>query len=387
MSRQLTHDARHHVLDNNDNFSPDDRWLAYDERADGIAANAGIGRVEVATGRTESLYREVPAHPWGPGVGAASYNPAGGSVDFIRGLTSASAARPYALWRRTGVAVEDGGERRLHFLDARDVTPPYTPGALRGGTHRHEWSDDGEWIGFTYNDAVMVELEERTGKTANLRTIGVAARLGPPVVVRPGSENHDGEFFAVVAVAVTPAPRPGSDELSRAFEDAWVGRRGYRRSDGTWQRRARAFLGSVRTAAGDEVAEVFVVDLPDRLDVPGPGGPLEGTDTQMPSPPAGTRWRRLTFTAGRRHPGVALVRWSPDGSYLLYVCAGAVTICDARPGATTFGASRALTAREETPPFSPVWSHDGRTIAYNRRVKAAGREWVQIFTVAAPDRP
>jgi hypothetical protein len=436
MPRQLTHAARHHVLDNNDNFSPDDRWLVYDERAEGIATNAGIGRVELATGRTESLYREEPAHPWGPGVGAANYNPAGGSVDFIRGLTSASAARPYAMWRRTGVAVGDGGDRRLHFLDARDVTPPYTPGALRGGTHRHEWSDDGEWIGFTYNDAVMVELEERTGRTANLRTIGVAARLGPPIVVRPGPENHDGEYFAVVAVAVTPDPRPGTDEVSRAFEDAWVGRRGYRRSDGSWQRRARAFLGSVRTSAGDELVEVFVVDLPDRLDVAGPGGPLEGTETQMPSPPAGTRWRRLTFTAGRRHPGVALeprhwvrssadgtrivflahddagivqallvspnggaatqvtrqadpvascVRWSPDGSHLLYVCAGAVTICDARPAAATFGTVRALTAREETPPFSPVWSHDGRTIAYNRLVKAAGREWVQIFTVPAPD--
>ncbi len=32
------------------------------------------------------------------------------------------------------------------------------PGALRGGTHRHEWSGDGKWIGFTYNDAILKAL-------------------------------------------------------------------------------------------------------------------------------------------------------------------------------------------------------------------------------------
>jgi hypothetical protein len=435
MPRQLTHDARHHVLDNNDNFSPDDRWLAYDERHDGIATNAAISRVEVATGRIESLYREEPAHPWGPGVGAASYHPGGGCVAFIRGLTAASPGRPYAMWRRTGVAVDVGGDRRLRFLDARDVSAPFTPGALRGGTHRHEWSDDGEWIGFTYNDAVMVEIEERTGRPANLRTIGVAARHARPVVVPPGPENHDGEFFSAVVVEVIADPRPGTDEISRAFEDAWVGSRGYRRPDGTWQRRARAFLGSVRTAAGAEIAEVFVVDLPERLDVAGSAGPLEGTESRMPAPPAGAQCRRLTFTADRRHPGLALeprhwvrsspdgsrivflakddagivqahlvspnggptiqatrhsasiescVRWSPDGTYLLYVCGGVLVICDARLDAPTFGHTQALTVSDETPPFGPVWSRGGRTIAYNRQVQIDGRNWVQIFTLSAP---
>jgi len=436
MPRQLTHDARNHVLDNNDNFSSDDRWIAYDERTDGIAECATIGRVNTETGAIETLHRESPAHPWGPGVGATYYNPVEECVAFIRGLTSASAERPYEMWRRTGVCARAGAPSVIWFLDARDVIPPFTPGALRGGTHRHEWSADGTWIGFTYNDAVMAEIERRTGDKVNLRTIGVAARLGPPVKVRPGPENNDGELFAAVVARVTPHPRPGSDEISRAFEDAWVGSRGYHRADGPWQTRARAFLGTVRAADGTEIAEVFIVDIPDRIDVPGTYGPLEGTESALPGPPATTAQRRLTFTAGRKYPGVALeprhwvrsspdgthiaflarddngvvqahlvspnggliqqvtrakdpiescVRWSPDGEYLLYISAGVVTICGAKPGSAKFGQERALTTPEAHPPLSPVWSRDGRTIAFNRRVMAADGEWLQIFLLAVPD--
>lgn len=435
MSRQLTHGPRNHVLDNNDNFSADDRWLAVDTREaqGGIAANALIGRVAVATGDFEVLHAEPGARPWGPGVGAASFCPTDDRVAFIRGLGAATAERPYEMWRRTGAAVR-AGDRRLHFLDARDVTAPYTPGALRGGTHRHEWSADGRWIGFTYNDAVLAELEQRTGRRANLRTIGVAGP-GGPVRVRPGPENQDGEMFAAVVVRVSPDPRPGSDEISQAIEDAWVGRNGYRRADGAWQARARAFLGTVRMPGGGDLTEVFVVDLPDRLDVPGEAGPLEGTPGTMPAPPLGTTQRRLTFTADRKFPGVAgeprhwvrsspdgehivflarddagivqahlvsprggpvtpvtreaapiesCVRWSPDGSSLLFVCGAAVRVCDARPGSDRFGASRPLTEPSDPPPTCPVWSHDGCTIAFNRLVSSGREAFQQIFLADAP---
>lgn len=431
--RQLTFAPRNHHLDNNDNFSPDDRWLAFDPREDhtAIAGNAVIARVELATGKTTELYREPLAHDGGPGVGAANVNPVDGRVAFIRGLTGATAARPYAMWRRTGVQVDPAAPGRLQFLDARNVSPPFTPGALRGGTHRHEWSADGQWIGFTYNDAPLAEREERTGEKVNLRTVGVATRIGRgPVRVPAGPENNDGELFATVVVRVVPAPRPGSDEISRAFEDAWVGRDGYRRADGTMQRRARAFLGNVRGPDGSEFTEVFIADIPDRIDVPGETGPLEGTATTMPQPPRGTTQRRLTFTATRKFPGVALeprhwvrsspdgtrivflaqddagvvqaffvapvggairqvtrhatslqscVRWSPDGAHLLYVCGGAITICDARQDTVTFGRTRALTAPVAAVPESPLWSHDGRTIAFNRRVPAGQGAWQQIF--------
>lgn len=433
--KQLTFAPRNHDLDNNDNFSADDRWLVFDTREDdtAIAGNSVIARVNVVTAAVEELYREPRAQPWGPGVGAANVNPADGSVAFIRGLSGATKERPYAMWRRTGVYVGAAAPRALGFLDARDVIAPFTAGALRGGTHRHEWSADGQWIGFTYNDALLAGIEEHTGEKVNLRTVGVAARLTRvPVRVPPGPENHDGELFAVVAVRVVPAPRPGSDEISRAFEDAWVGRAGYRRADGTWQRRARAFLGNVRTGDGRELTEVFVVDLPGRLDLPGDSGALQGTPTTMPNPPRGAVQRRLTFTAARKFPGVAIeprhwvrsspdgarivflakddagivqaflvapqgggiqqvtqhttpiqscVRWSPDGARLLYVCADSLTVCDVRSGMTTFGEVRALTKPSVLAPENPVWSHDGRTIAFNRRVVAAGLARKQIFIV------
>jgi hypothetical protein len=440
MERQLTHDAVNHTLDNNDNFSPDDRWLSYDTRVndDAIGSNPVIGCVSVDGTRDRVVYREKLAKPWGPGLGAASFNPVDGSVDFIRGLTSASAARPYEMWRRSGVYVSpvaggDGGSfGPLHFMDARDVTPPFTPGALRGGTHRHEWSADGKWIGFTYNDAILADIEGRTGRKVNLRTIGVATRLGAPVHVHAGPENHDGEMFAVVMARVTPDPKPGTDEISKAFEDAWVGTDGYRRADGAWQKRARAFLGTLRGRDGKDFTEVFIADVPDRIDVPGEYGPLEGTPTTMPNPPRGATQRRLTFTGGRKYPGVALdprhwvrsssdgtrivflarddagvvqaffvspnggpivqvthqatsiqscVRWSPDGAHLLYVCGGSITICGAVPGAPGFGEARALTGPTDPIPLCPVWSHDGKTIAYNRMVPSAQGTWRQIFVI------
>lgn len=432
MEKQLTFAPCNHDLDHGDNFSRDDRWLVFDTRAEdtAITGNAVIARVNVATGEVAEIHCEPHPQPWGPGVGAPCVDAATGRIAFLRGLDSASAARPYAMWRRTGVAVDPAAAGRLQFLDARDVIASFTPGALRGSTHRHEWSADGQWIGFTYNDALLAEREERTGEEVNLRTVGVATKIERgPVRVPAGPENNDGEMFAAVVVCVVPSPRPGSDEISRAFEDAWVGREGYRRADGTRQRRARAFLGNVRGPDGREFTEVFIVDIPKRIDVRGAAGPLEGTPTTMPNPPHGAVQRRLTFTADRKFPGAVLaprhwvrssadgtrivflaqddagvvqaflvapeggairqvtrhatsiqscVRWSPDGAHLLYVCGGAITICDARQDAVTFGRTRVLTTPAAAVPESPVWSHDGRMIAFNRRVPAGQGAWKQI---------
>lgn len=84
-------------------------------------------------------------------------------------------------------------------------------------------------------------------------------------------------------------PKPGSDEISKAFEDAWIG--------GSKQRRL-AFLGNVVTATGATITELFIVELPDDVTIPGEG-PLEGTRTHRPFPPKGTTRRRLTYTSRR----------------------------------------------------------------------------------------
>lgn len=433
---QLTFDPRNHYLDNNDNFSPDDQWLVYDTRkavpgppVREIGANQNIEKVNVKTGEIVVVYETEKQTEHGPGVGAASYHPTENKIVCMHGLLNCNAKRPYWFWRRTGILVDEARPGSLFFLDARDVTPPFTPGALRGGTHRHEWNADGSWIGFTYNDAIMAELEKQTGQPLNLRTIGVATMLTPVTVDEdPEGENNNGLWFSALVVKVVPNPEPGSDQISRAFSDAWVGNKGYRKPDGTWQR-ARAFLGKLRTKKAKDLVEVFIVDIPDQIDAPGDDGPLEGTETTMPMPPKATRQRRLTHTEHRRYPGVvteprhwvrsspdgrhisylakddngitqvffvsplggepmqvthhdspvqSTVRWNPNGKEICYVCDNSIFICDVRDG-SSFGKARRKTIRTDEPPICPVWSHDGKMIAYNRVVPNGRKSYKQIF--------
>ena len=89
---------------------------------------------------------------------------------------------------------------------------------------------------------------------------------GRPVVVHKTHwRNHDGSAFTVAVTRLTDAPRPDSDEISKAFEEGWIGTAGYLKADGTRQRYALAFQGHVATADGGTISEVFVCDLPDEL--------------------------------------------------------------------------------------------------------------------------
>ena len=423
---QITFEPKNHDLDNNDNFSLDDRWLVYDTRCeDGIGANPSIEKVNVQSGETVVLYEAPNQTEYGPGVGAASFSPVENKVVFIHGLMNCNAERPYCQWRRTAVAVDESQPRKPIFMDARDVTAPFTPGALRGGTHRHEWSADGQWIGFTYNDAIMAAIEKRTGESVNLRTIGVATSLGAVKVDNDAEgENNDGLWFSALVVKVVPKPRPNSDEISRAFNDSWIGTKGYRKPNGTWQR-ARAFLGNVHNKQGEKVAEVFVVDIPDRIDIPDNEGPLEGTENSFPVPPKGAKQRRLTRTAKSKYPGCSMivrsspdgnhisylakddngiaqvffisplcrkpvqvtyhvspvqsgVRWNPNGKEICYVCDNSIYICDVRDG-TSFGRTERMTTKTDEPPVCPVWSYDGNTIGFNRYVYNSQEAHTQIF--------
>lgn len=420
-----------HDLDNNDNFSPDDRWLVYDTRdpETGIGACPTIEKVNVETGETQVLYHIADNHLWGPGVGAVSYSHTQNTVIFIHGLLRITEDNPYQQWRRTGTMVDDDNPGLAVFMDARDVTFPFTPGALRGGTHRHEWRRDGRWIGYTYNDAVMKALEDSTGENHNLRTIGVSKKIHPVTVDRdPDGQNVNGTWFSALVVRVVPNPTPGSDEINHASGDSWVGAGGYRKPDGSWQT-ARAFLGKVRDKDGHDVEEVFVVDIPEHIDIPGEYGPLEGTKTTFPMPPKGTVQRRLTYTAGTEHPGcegvvrssadgkwIAFqardkngvkqvflispaggepqqltnhtsdvqsgVRWNPDGKQVCYVWSNSIVVCNLVEGDFK-SRFRQLTKPATPAPNNLVWSHDGKMIAYNKEVKApvAEKATKQIFII------
>ncbi len=412
---QITNDLSYnHDLDNNDNFSPDDQWLVYDTRTEkgGIGGCATIEKINIKTGEVRQVFHIEHNQDYGPGVGAVSYSPRENRVVFIHGLNTITEENPYQQWRRTGVIVNDNQPNVPIYMDSRDVIFPFTPGALRGGTHRHEWSGDGHWIGFTYNDAIMKALEDSTGEKRNLRTIGVSSDFrSVQVDDDPNGENVSGTWYSVLVVRVVPNPTRGSDEISYAAEDSWVGTNGYLKKDGTRQM-ARAFIGTTVNRSGQPVNEVYIVDIPQRIDVPGDFGPLEGTKTSFPMPPKGTVQRRLTHTADSPYPGCSgvtrssangsmiafvardkngvkqiflisplggeprqltvhetdvqsCVRWNPNGKQVCYIWDKSLIICDVSD-APFESRYRRLTSKSEQPPVNMVWSHDGAMIAYNK---------------------
>ncbi|MBC8769517.1 DUF3748 domain-containing protein [Arenibacter sp. BSSL-BM3] len=426
MEKQRTQDLTYnHDLDSNDNFSPDDEWLVYDTRTEkgGIGGNGKIEKIHLKTGEKVVLYELEQNQAYGPGVGAVSYSHANNEVVFIHGLMNCSEEKPYEQWRRSGVIIKDDKPGEPIFMDARDISPPFTVGALRGGTHRHEYSGDGQWIGFTYNDAIMKKLEDSTGVTHNLRTIGVSKNHQPVTVAEsPDGENFSGEWFSALVVKVVPDPNPGSDEISKAAGDSWVGHSGYLKSDGGTQR-ARAFIGTTTNKEGEQVDEVYIVDIPEDITIPGDGA-LEGTETTMPAPPKGTQQRRLTYTTNNKYPGCeGIVRSSYGGSMLAYLAQDdhnikqifTISPWGGEPVQRTFhdsdvqggvrwhpkehrliyvwqnslmglniegGKNTVLTKPTQNPPKNPVWSHDGRKIAYNRMVSNNGETpTMQIFVL------
>ncbi|HOT37336.1 MAG TPA: DUF3748 domain-containing protein [Candidatus Latescibacteria bacterium] len=431
--RQITNDSTQNcALDQNHNFSPDGKWLVYDLRPNGGLQNCrSIEKVNVVTGERVRVYDGPDfVENMGPGIAAPSYLPERNEVIFIHGpFTTTGLA--YDMARRTGAIVPDDGSAmndtsRITWADARDVTPPFTPGALRGGTHRHDpGGPGGLWIGYTYNDQIMKRYGQQIGRDLDLRMLGLT-KLGIPVSVDadPAHENRSGAGFSVVITEVFPKDEldrePGTDRIYRATDDQWVGTRGYRKPDGSWQL-ARAFIGHMRVRAADgsvrDHREVFIVDIPEDITRPGPAGPLEGTGTTFPAPPAGTSQRRLThtdsgcfglvrstsdggmiaflsraadgtpqvfvvsplggeprqitsFPGGASHP----VRWLPDDLHFVTVSEGRVYVVDAASGC-----ARAITEPSRSRPDGLVVSPDGKLVAFNREVVYASGKFAQVF--------
>jgi hypothetical protein len=232
----------------------------------------------------------------------------------------------------------------------------------------HVFSPDGQWVSFTYDDEVLARLPNNGKHDANQRNVGVAVPAGPVRVNRNHPRNNDGSYFSVLVTRTTNHPKPGSDEISRACEEGWVGSNGYVRADGIRQKRALAFQGSVITPDGRDQAEVFIVDLPEEI-AAAPGELLEGTASVRPAPPAGTSQRRLTYTSARRHPGIAAsprhwLRVSPDGTQIAFLMKddeGVVQLWTVSPND---GTPRQVTRNATDISSAFTWSPDGRWIAH-----------------------
>lgn len=420
--RQLTFDPRGHQLTNINVWTPCSQWLAYDVRPSGASfTGLSIERVNVASGLVEVVYRaQQGAH-----VGVVTVSPdAPARYVFIHGPEHPDSHWHYDFHHRRGVIVSEPDRELAITLDALDITPPYTPGALRGGTHVHVFSPDASRLSFTYNDHVMHELDP----ALDLRNVGVAVPLQGVNPPKQHPREYDGSHFCVLVSSTTPTPQPGSDQINRAYEEGWIGLQGYSKPDGSRQRWALAFIGDTLSPQEEKLPEVFMVDLPENdADYAKAGDvPLQGTATTLPAPPLGVQQRRLTHTSQRRYPGVATtprhwLRSSPDGSAIAFlmkddrgivqlwtispnggealqitqaehsiqsafswhpqggkialVCDNSVMLCD-----IANGNMHRLTKRTAQPPMEDavVFSPDGQQVAFMREV--AG--FSQIFVVA-----
>jgi hypothetical protein len=400
----------------------------YDTRNDDthIGRTGTIEMVNVTSGEIKELYHTTNQTESGPGVGAATFSPVAGRVIFIHGIRNSGKNNPYGFTRRTGIAIDIDKPNQPIFMDARDITPPFTEGALRGGTHAHSWSGDGEWISFTYNDHVMEQLAKTDTSVKDLRTVGVMAPFKRVMVNDTGSvENNNGEMFATVVVKVTENPQKGSDEIDRAFDEGWIGIKGYQKKNGEWQKRAIAFQGNLRDENGKTKTEVFVVDLPADLTTSKRDEPLEGTTHSRPNVPEGVVQRRVSFTndgiKGPRHslratpdgsligflsedknhliqifavspnggeikqvtynsfPVESAFNFSPEGKDVAYMADNSIFVTDLETGKSIRMTNRF--PDDERPVGSPVWSNDGKLLAYNRYIKNKDGRFLQIFYI------
>ncbi|MEC3881977.1 DUF3748 domain-containing protein [Parapedobacter sp. 10938] len=428
---QLTHAAQGHTIHNTQVFSRDGLWVVYDTRNDDtqIGSTGSIEMVNTATGEVRVLYETLNQTNAGPGVGAATFSPVADRVLFIHGIRNADASRPYGMTRRTGVAVDVAHPGEPIFMDARDITPPFTRGALRGGTHAHSWSGDGKWISFTYNDYVIEQLAKTDTTIRDLRTVGIMVPGRVDVGEDDTLENNDGAYYSVIITGVTESPKSGSDEIDKAFDECWIGENGYQKPDGSWQHKAIAFQGNVRNEGGETLTEVFVIDLPADPTVARNDQPLEGTATTRPGTLQGVTQRRITHTAngveGPRH----WLRTTPDGSLICFLAEdeqGIIQLFGVSPNA---GAIRQVTTNvfpvsgpfnidptgrwvaypadnslfvtvletgdtyritdrftdEGKPIGAPNWSPNGEAIAYNRYVGEGDARFLQIFLLRGID--
>jgi hypothetical protein len=306
-TNDLTASSSGHTLHHNGVFSKDGHWIVYDGRNDDtkIGETAHIGIVNVLTGQEKIIYQTQNQSINGPGVGAVSFNPAENKVIFIHGLSGANAEKPYGMSRRTGVGIDINFPQSPFFYDARDVSSPYRPGSLRGGTHSHCWSGDGQFISFTYNDELV---------DTDLRSVGVMIPVAQQIRVDSVKGNNPGTMFSSVVTDVVRYPAPGSDQINKAFDECWVGKNGYTLHSGEHIPYAIAFQGNTINQEGEQITEVFIVHIDPKKILRDLGA--VGKQGERPRMPHGLQQKRITFSKKGLSDTRHWLRSSPDGKFI-----------------------------------------------------------------------
>ncbi|WP_231603457.1 DUF3748 domain-containing protein [Neorhodopirellula pilleata] len=367
-------------------WSHDGRWIYYDVRsADHRFDGDRIERVDHQTGEVQVIFQARDDAK----VGVVTASPTDDRIAFIHGPSRPTSDWRYSACHRRGIVMTPGQPDSVLNLDARDLVPPFTPGALRGGSHVHVFCADGRSISYTYEDHVLdVADDERCER--NQRNVGVSIPIRRIAVPKTHPRNHDGEFFSFLATRTHDRPEPGSDQISRAYEDAWLPST-YRSNDDPESSGAFAFIGDVMTVQGKSVPELFLCQLPADCCMAGEG-PLEGTPTTRPRPPKGTLQRRLTRTTDRVFPGLACdvrhwPRSSPDGRQIAFLMrddAGVVQIWLTSPDGESL---RQLTDGQHGIASSFTFRSDGRAIAcvISNAVGEVDTQTGQITSLTDPD--
>ncbi|WP_149525342.1 DUF3748 domain-containing protein [Sphingobacterium hotanense] len=296
---QLTHEQHGHSMHHNGAISSDGNWIVFDYRNDDthIGRTGTIAVLDRRTGSQFAIYQTLGQSIYGPGVGAASFNPCANQVVFIHGLLDADKENPYDITRRTAVIVDLENKMQATYADSRDLVAPYAAGSLRGGTHSHMWSPDGKLLSFTYNDELV---------DPQLRVVGLMFPVKQQDFVEDRSGNVQGTYYAVIVSDVTKSPQPGSDEINKAFDECWV-----KSSLEDGDTYCIAFQGNTVNASGETITEIFLVDVD--LNLAFKDKSAVGMEGERPKVPQGIRQKRLS----RSPKGLSNLRhWlraSPDG--------------------------------------------------------------------------
>jgi hypothetical protein len=89
-------------------------------------------------------------------------------------------------------------------------------------------------------------LHERSS-ALDLRNVGVAAPYGPVKVSAQHPREYSGSHWCVLVSQTTPTPKPGSDEINRAYEEGWVGEN------------RLAFIGDTLSVNGEKYRSLLLI--------------------------------------------------------------------------------------------------------------------------------
>lgn len=300
---QLTFGSYGHTLHHCQVMSPDNSWVVYDTRNEDteIGITTRIERVNLVSKSIEIVYRVDVFNQYGPGVGAVTYAPNDEIVLFIHGLKNASKVDPYAMDRRSGVGVRTSNPNVPIHFDARQIEEPFVKGSLSGGTHSHCWHNMGKLISYTYNDFLLTK-----NLLPNERVVGI---MFPEEVTidLENDENFSGSHYSVIVTDIKEKAIHGSDEIEKAFDECWVG-----------STNQVAFQGWVRTLEGHLKTEIFVITLPENLELLKDSDEFK-SNTSIFKTPKAVNQKRVSYTLKGVSKFRHWLRSSPDGKYIYFI--------------------------------------------------------------------